>query len=386
MLLRYGPAMRTAALVSTLPLILAAACGGQPTDGDDEVGSTAAAGSESAEAESVDSGSAESESADSGSESSSGSESDTGSGSESESSSGSESDTESGSESDSGSDSDSDTESDTGSDTGDNPLWTTPSLWYSVEDRLIYIDIDEQDGTVVDLVVSTISTELIDGQNGLTMLEDGSLIGSRESPEQTQIFWIAEPPTEASVIEAQILGVVPDGLRVEGLYTDCEGLVYLMDTGVDVGSAEGNRLLRFTGDYLAGDLSYEVITDLGEADIADIDDMGPGIDAMGAVTDGTGFAIDSGQVYDFNYNLGTGELRGQGGTWGVHVLGGPLFDDDVARLYLMNADAEIFEADPVTLDLSPVLATGPEPDGDAAPGWSGLAGPLTECETSIDPQ
>src|SRR5690606_38617095 len=123
----------------------------------------------------------------------------------------------------------------------------------------------------------------------------------------------------------------------EALYTDCQGLVYLMDTGVDVGSAEGNRLLRFTGDFLAGDLSYEVITDLQMASVADIDDMGPGIDDMGEITDGNGFAIDSGQVYDFDYNTGTGTLLGPGGTWGIHALGGPLFDDDVARLYLLDS-------------------------------------------------
>lgn len=264
-----------------------------------------------------------------------------------------------------------------------DPLWVNPNLWYAVENKLHYIEIDPADGTVVRLVTSTITTELIDGQNGITMLEDGSLLGSRERAGETQIFHVPEPPTEPSTIEVTVLGVVPDELRIEALYTDCQGLVYLMDTGSDTSSADGNRLIRFTGDYLAGDLAYEVITDLENASVADIDDMGPGIDEDGEITDGQGFAIDSGTVYDFDYNTGTGTSIGMGGTWGVHALGGPLFDDGRARLYLLDRDAELVEADPVDLTLSPVLVTGPAPEGDAAPGWSSLAGPLTECESTL---
>ena len=37
----------------------------------------------------------------------------------------------------------------------------------------------------------------------------------------------------------------------------------------------------------------------------------------------------------------------------------------------------------MTLMLSPVLVTGPKPDGDAPGGWSGLTGPLTECESTL---
>ncbi|MFV8754828.1 hypothetical protein ACNOYE_30140 [Nannocystaceae bacterium ST9] len=271
--------------------------------------------------------------------------------------------------------------------TGEDPLWTSPSLWYSVEDRLHYIEIDPDDGTVVQLVTSTITTPMIDGQNGITMLEDGSLLLSRESDGATEIYWIAEPPIVASEIEVELLGTVPDELRIEALYTDCQGLVYLMDTGSNVSNAEGNRLIRFTGDYLVGDLDYEVITDLGMSMVADIDDMGPGIDAMGEITDGQGFAIDSGTVYDFDYLAGTGTVLGPGGTWGIHALGGPLFQDGVARLYLLDIDAQLFEADPDDLSLSDVLVTGPEPDGDAAAGWSGITGPLTECESTLpDPQ
>ena len=93
---------------------------------------------------------------------------------------------------------------------------------------------------------------------------------------------------------------------LEGLYTDCDGRLYGMDTGADVGSSTGNRLLRFTGDYLAGDFTYQVISDLSTADVADIDDLGPGVALDGAITDNPGFAIDSGDIYEFNYETGTG--------------------------------------------------------------------------------
>ncbi len=286
---------------------------------------------------------------------------------------------------DSDGDSDSDTFGTTGTAEPPDPLWVTPNLWYAVNDQIHYIELDPADGSVVQLVTSTITTPMIDGQNGITMLESGGLLLSRESAGGTEIYSLPEPPTVASEIEVELLGTVPDGLRIEGLYTDCEGLVYLMDTGEDVSSEVGNRLLRFTGDYLAGDLAFEVITDLENASAPDIDDMGPGIDEDGEITDGQGFAIDSGTVYDFNYTTGTGTVVGNGGTFGVHALGGPLFDDETARFYIFNSDAELFEADPTTLELSDVLVTGPPSTGNLTAGHSGITGPLTECVTTLPP-
>ncbi|MBV1861632.1 MAG: hypothetical protein KUG77_24650 [Nannocystaceae bacterium] len=266
-----------------------------------------------------------------------------------------------------------------------DPLWVNPNLWYSTEDRLSYIELDPADGTVVQLVTSTITTPMIDGQTGITMLESGGLVLSRESAAGTEIYYIAEPPTVAGDIEVEVLGTVPDNLRIEALYTDCEGLVYLMDTGTDVVDTDGNRLIRFTEDYLSGDLSYEVITDLSIGNAPDIDDLGPGIDKDGEVTDGQGFAIDSGTVYDFNYTEGNGVSLGTAGTYGVHVLGGPLFDDDTARLYIFDVTAQLFEGDPATLELSDVLVTGPPSTGGTPSGLSGITGPLTECVTTLPP-
>ncbi len=275
--------------------------------------------------------------------------------------------------------------SSTGEEALPHPLWVSPNLWYSTEDRLNYIEIDPADGTVVQLVTSTITTEMIDGQTGITMLESGALLLSRESAAGTEIYYVEDPPVVASEIEVEVLGTVPDTLRIEALYTDCEGLVYLMDTGSDVTNADGNRLIRFTEDYLAGDLSYEVITDLSMASAPDIDDLGPGLDEDNEITDGRGFAIDTSTVYDFDYTTGTGVSVGTAGTYGIHVLGGPLFDDELPRLYVFDVSAQLFEADPATLAVSEVLATGPKSTGGTAAGLSGITGPLTECVTTLPP-
>ncbi|MCY1065574.1 hypothetical protein OV090_12410 [Nannocystis sp. RBIL2] len=267
------------------------------------------------------------------------------------------------------------------------PPLPLPQLWYSVEDLLIYIELNQADGSVAQLVTNTIVNDpTIPGvvnSCSLTMLEDGSLLGGRGVDGQTRLFHVPAPPTDGSDVEVVILGDMPDGIYVEALYTDCDGRVYLMDTGLDSVSNIGNRLLRFTGDYLAGDLSYEVITDLMVAVSADIDDMGPGIDAQGAVIDNPGFGIDSGAIYNLDYTTGTGTMLGMGGTYGIHSLGGPLFDDGVSRLYVLSVDAEVFAADPVTLALSPVLATGPTLTSGNPPGDTGFAGPLTECNTGF---
>ncbi|MEM9461711.1 MAG: hypothetical protein AAGF11_46540 [Myxococcota bacterium] len=272
-----------------------------------------------------------------------------------------------------------------------------PVLWYSVADRLIYIELDPADGSVAQLVEHQFSNEpaIVSQGAGITMLEDGGLLIARgpqsdgngtyvDAP--SLIYYAASPPTTiAGDVEFELLGPMPDNVAVEGLHVDCQGLVYLMDSGTNSASADGNRLLRFTGDFLAGDLSYEVITDLSMASVADIDDMSPGINAMGEITDSQGFAIDSGTVHDFDYVAGTGVVLGMAGTYGIHALGGALFEDATARLYVMNIDAELFLVDPVTLASSSVLVTGPDVPSLPFNGNSGLAGPLTACETGFPP-
>lgn len=260
-----------------------------------------------------------------------------------------------------------------------------PELWYSVDQWLVLIRLNEADGAVADIEWSTITLELDAGQTAITMLADGSLLVARLSSvdSQSHFFHILVPARDGSDVTPVELGVMPNGIMLEGLYTDCEGRVYGMDTGVDVTSAQGNRLLRFTGDVTAGDFAFAVVSDLATADVADIDDMSPGIDAN-EITDNPGLAIDTGNIHVFNYETGSGTLVAQAGMYGMHALGGPLFQDGQSRLYVLSYDAELFAIDPIAYTSSDVLGTGPVP-AEGIPGWSGLAGPLTDCETGFTP-
>lgn len=259
-------------------------------------------------------------------------------------------------------------------------------LWYSVDDLLVRIALDKSDGSVADFQSATMMGTFPVGQNAITMLADGSLLGARLSQldDETHFYWIAEPPRDGSDVTPQPLGVMPDAIMLEGLYTDCEGRVYGMDTGSDDTNADGNRLLRFTADVTAGDFTFVVVSDLGTADVADIDDMSPGIDNNN-ITDNPGLALDSGTVHHFNYETGSGTQVGMGGTYGIHALGGPLFNDLRSRLYVLSIDGELFELDPVSYTSSGVLGSGPTPTN-GIPGWSGLAGPLTDCESGFVPK
>ena len=256
-------------------------------------------------------------------------------------------------------------------------------LWYSVDGLLVRVALDRSDGSVMTLQTHRLQGDLPAGFNAITMLKDGTLLGARlaTADEKTYYYHVPViPDGDADVIPVE-LGVMPDDLMIEALYSDCEGRVYAMDTGRDDGDAVGNRLLRFTGNVLASDFTYVVVSDLSVADVADIDDMSPGI-SDNEISDNPGFAIDSGSIHAFNYESGTGTPVGRGGTWGIHALGGPLFDDGVSRLYVLSQTAELYRVDPNSFSLSPVLATGPVPAGGVA-GWSGLTGPLTSCVTGF---
>jgi hypothetical protein len=265
------------------------------------------------------------------------------------------------------------------------PVQQFSELWYCVDQLLVLATIDAADGSIADIQSSNVTLALDTGQSAITMLADGSLLVSRLSKvdNQTHLFHIAAPPRDGSDVAPADLGVMPEGIKLEGLYTDCEGRVYGMDTGVDDSSAEGNRLLRFTGDVTTGDFEFVVVSDLATADVADIDDMGPGI-ADNQITDNPGLAIDTGNIHAFDYETGSGTQVAQAGTFGIHALGAPLFDDDRSRLYVLNDAAELFEIDPVDFSSSGVLGTGPTP-AQGTPGWSALAGPLTDCETGFSP-
>jgi hypothetical protein len=258
-------------------------------------------------------------------------------------------------------------------------------LWYCVDQLLVHIALDETDGGVARIDASKITTPLDSGQSAITMLNDGSLLGSRlsKADSKTHFFYIPSPPRDGSDVTPASLGVMPNGIMLEGLYTDCEGRLYGMDTGEDDTNAKGNRLLRFTTDVVRGDFSFVVVSDLATASVADIDDMGPGIE-NNQITDNPGLAIDTGHIHAFNFETGSGREVAQAGTYGIHALGGPLFKDGRSRLYVLNQAAELFQVDPVSFAPSKVLATGPTPARGVA-GWSSLAGPLTSCTSGFSP-
>jgi hypothetical protein len=265
---------------------------------------------------------------------------------------------------------------------------TSPELWYSNGDLLVYIALSKEDGTIESMVTSTIRGLPV-GSNGITMMPDGSLLGVRtKKKDGTAFYRIAKPPRTASDVTPEMLGDMPDGLLLEGLYTDCDGRLYAMDSGRDVTSSAGNRLLRIDGDLQAGDFAYEVITDLAGSSVTDIDDMGPGIALDGStITDNPGLAIDTGSIYDFSYTEGTGTLNGKGGTWAIHALGGLFFADNVARVFVMDTDAGLFLYDSKLGTQLGSIGVGPEPTPGTTEfrGDSGLTGPITDCVSAFPP-
>jgi hypothetical protein len=265
---------------------------------------------------------------------------------------------------------------------------TDPELWYSSAENLVYVELEPADGTVKTLVSSTV-TGLPVGQNSLTMMPNGALVGARLAGSATTLYLIEQPPRAATTLEPTPLGTMSDSLLLEALYTDCDGRLYGMDTGMDtgtdIGNSTGNRLIRFTGEFLEGDFAYEVITDLGSASVADIDDLGPGIGEDGSQNiDNPGFAIDTGAIYDFNYTEGTGTEVGRGGSWGIHALGGKLFGDGLARVYLLDQEARLFSWEPAADLLSAMLVQGPTVTSGYR-GHSGITGPLTDCVSAFPP-
>ena len=294
---------------------------------------------------------------------------------------------------------DADTDGDTDRDTeeeGDTatvPV-TAPihaELWYSVGHFLVYIELAPATGLPLRITKSELygDTDILIGSNAITMLRDGSLVGTRLQVTEvftTQIYRIPSPPRDGSLALFEQIGIMPDNIALEALYTDCDGRLYAMDTGEHEWTVNGNRPIRFNGDFLAGVFTFDIVSDFSTATMADIDDMAPGIDAEGAVIDNPGFAIDSEVVYIFDFETSMGEQVGEGGDWGIHALGGTLFDDGISRLYLLSQDAELLLMDPSDYSVSEVLIQGPQDvDDPDATGHSGLAGPLTPCETRFVP-
>ena len=267
-----------------------------------------------------------------------------------------------------------------------------PHLWYSLENSLVYIELDPSDGTVAEIISSTITNDpalLSDDPtevefNSLTVLDGGGLLGARalEAPpnSRTQMFYVEDPPVGGAPIEVEVLGDLAENIVVEGLYTDCNGRVYLMDTGPNDAVGGDGRFLRLTGDFVGGDLAFEVVADLdGVAQSPDLDDLSPGFDEEGNLRDNPGLSIDTGMLYTFDFTTGAAEPLTMAGFYGVHALAGGLFDDGVPRIYVIDLDGTLTYVDALTLSTSAPLGTGPVPDS----ARTGLAGPLTGCVTVL---
>lgn len=265
---------------------------------------------------------------------------------------------------------------------GGEPRVSNLELWLTgTSGKLVHIPIDQEDGSFG--VPSVSQVEGVDGLffRMLTQMQDGALIAGATTVDETApttLFLIRNPPRDGSPASAERLGDVGENVVLEALYTDCDGRLYGMDTGTDISNSDGNRLLRFSGKPRGGDLSFTVVSDLSTASVADIDDMGPGIDAQGKLTDNPGYAIDTSDIHAFNYETGSGTRVGGGGRFGIHVLGGELFADGKSRLYVsLASDASVLQLDAQSFDVIDSVSTGLSERVDA------LTGPLTNCTTGF---
>ena len=105
-------------------------------------------------------------------------------------------------------------DSDGGGGGGSAPQFS--ELWYAVDDKLVYIPIDKATAEVGAFVVSQIEGLEI-GQNSISMLDDGSLLGARlaSSDNQSYFFLISNPPRDGSPVMPVDMGIMPDGIMVE---------------------------------------------------------------------------------------------------------------------------------------------------------------------------
>ncbi len=257
-------------------------------------------------------------------------------------------------------------------------------MWYGHESRLVCIQLSS-DGQTAYFTESPLLQE-----NGnpmpsntftsLTMLQDGSLIlgtiTGNSWPFVSKLYHIKSPQCNGNTSYAKLLGTMPDQIGIEALYTDASNRIYAMDTGEQVSSREGNRLLRFTGDVLNGDFQFEVITDLSLS-VPDIDGLGPGINKTnGWVVDTPGFAMDTYNVYNVDYVTGTFSYVGSSdGVYAIHAINGSWFSDGKSRLYVISGIPQAGEKLSTLYEINPdtgktLLTLGSGPSG------TGLTGPL----------
>ncbi|WP_152629937.1 HYR domain-containing protein [Haliangium ochraceum] len=241
-------------------------------------------------------------------------------------------------------------------------------LWYmSGSSQLVRVTL-EPDGSLEAFTSSVMQagdsrTLPSTGSGILTVLADGSLLGAINSGPcsgfSSHLFHIAEPPREGGPAVYTALGVMPQGIGVEALHTDCDGRVYAMDTGVACHTQPGNRLLRFLGEVTAGDFSFDVVSDLSDG-VPDIDDMSPGLGPDGEILDNPGLALDSRELYTIDYQTGDNARLGfSAAYYGIHAFPGSAYADGRGRVYATSLDGQLYDISPSDGGTLHFLGTGP---------------------------
>jgi hypothetical protein len=212
------------------------------------------------------------------------------------------------------------------------------------------------------------------------MLEDGSLLWATQEgsskPFVSKFFHIEDPQCNCNTSYAKFLGVMPDDIGIEALYTDALGRIYVMDTGQQHSSSVGNRLLRFTGDVVIGDFTYEVVNGPPHS-VPDIDGLGPGINKTnGWVVDTPGFAIDSYDLYSVDYETGAFSFIGAtDGPYTIHAINGSYFSDGKSRLYTLTGIPQVGETSSTLYEINPDTGVTLRNLG-SGPSGMGLTGSL----------
>ena len=276
-----------------------------------------------------------------------------------------------------------------GVDGGDSPETVVPEpftgaeLWLSAEDWLVRAPLGPLGG-VERYEFYPMPADVPQGMTSLTRLPGGGLLMSRTTSATTLFYIVPEPPRDDDGREVSVmaLGNILGDLLVEGLFTACDGDVYVFDSGTDTDTTMGGgRVLRFTGQVTLGEYATEVTRDFGDPS-PDYDDLGPAI-VDNELVDSPMLAIDTGAVHSVDVAEGTStvvvpDVRAG---LGVHALGRTYFDDDQARLYVLSRIGDVVGVDPET-GASQTLIEWPDRT-DEFRAFSGLGGSLTDCTTGL---
>ena len=213
----------------------------------------------------------------------------------------------------------------------------------------------------------------------MTLMQDGSLVGTYGTNRYTQVFVIDAADVSAIGTSSSISVTMGGSISttIEGAFTGCDGALYLGDSGTDNVGAGGAVIRIDQSTLYDSTLSYETVI---TTSATDIDGLGPGIVAN-EIVDSPGYAIDSGTLLTWDYLTGTVTSLGSPGVnYELHALGGDRFDDGQARLLGLHGHPFVALA----AELRLIDPSGPSSTllqtGDTV-RVTGLTGPM-DCTTS----